>query len=75
MTNMQLVKNIMTYFIYSKQKASNIDLEVKKKVDSLTEKDFTRLPEFNERVEVQKEFLKLPILPTTTIGSFHKQLM
>lgn len=53
-----------------KAKASNIDLEVKKKVDSLTEKDFTRLPEFNERVEVQKEFLKLPILPTTTIGSF-----
>lgn len=51
-------------------KASNLDHEVKKKVDSLTEKDFTRLPAFNERVELQKDFFKLPILPTTTIGSF-----
>ena len=51
-------------------KANDIDFDIKKKVDSLTEKDFTRLETFNERVKIQKEFFKLPLLPTTTIGSF-----
>ena len=51
-------------------KANDIDFDIKKKVDSLTEKDFTRLETFNERVRIQKEFFKLPLLPTTTIGSF-----
>lgn len=51
-------------------KLNNIDLEVKKKFEGLTEIDFTRLPAFNERVKLQKNFFKLPLLPTTTIGSF-----
>ena len=51
-------------------KANDIDFNIKKKVESLTEKDFTRLESFNERVKIQKEFFKLPLLPTTTIGSF-----
>jgi 5-methyltetrahydropteroyltriglutamate--homocysteine methyltransferase len=41
-----------------------------KKLEGLTEKDFIRLPEFNERAEIQKNFFKLSILTTTTIGSF-----
>lgn len=51
-------------------KLNNIDFEVKKKFEGLTEIDFTRLPAFNERAKVQKDFFKLPLLPTTTIGSF-----
>ena len=43
---------------------------VRKKVASLTEKDLVRLPEFAERERIQKERFKLPLLPTTTIGSF-----
>ena len=37
---------------------------------ALTEKDFVRLPAFAEREKVQKESFQLPLLPTTTIGSF-----
>lgn len=36
----------------------------------LTEKSFARPAPFEERVVAQREALKLPILPTTTIGSF-----
>lgn len=43
---------------------------VRKKVASLTEKDFVRLPEFAERERIQKARLGLPLFPTTTIGSF-----
>ncbi|MFL0196530.1 5-methyltetrahydropteroyltriglutamate--homocysteine S-methyltransferase [Clostridium sp. WILCCON 0269] len=66
LTNSKYKNNVSSF----KTKSSNIDLEVKKKVDGLTEKDFTRRPIFNERSEIQKGFFKLPILPTTTIGSF-----
>ncbi|WP_295092236.1 5-methyltetrahydropteroyltriglutamate--homocysteine S-methyltransferase [Ruminococcus sp.] len=43
---------------------------VRKKVATLTEKDFIRLPEFAEREKIQKKKFKLPLFPTTTIGSF-----
>ncbi|NLL04001.1 MAG: 5-methyltetrahydropteroyltriglutamate--homocysteine S-methyltransferase [Clostridiales bacterium] len=43
---------------------------VQKKVASLTDKDFTRLPSFEEREEIQKKIFNLPLFPTTTIGSF-----
>ena len=36
----------------------------------LGEEDFNRKPVRKERKKIQKEFFKLPILPTTTIGSF-----
>ncbi|MBO0472376.1 5-methyltetrahydropteroyltriglutamate--homocysteine S-methyltransferase [Enterococcus ureasiticus] len=39
-------------------------------VEALSEKDFVRQPALSERAIVQKDKLKLPILPTTTIGSF-----
>ncbi|GFZ86859.1 5-methyltetrahydropteroyltriglutamate--homocysteine methyltransferase [Paenibacillus marchantiophytorum] len=43
---------------------------VQAKVAALTEADFTRLPAFNEREAIQKSKFQLPLLPTTTIGSF-----
>ncbi|MBQ9894800.1 MAG: 5-methyltetrahydropteroyltriglutamate--homocysteine S-methyltransferase [Ruminococcus sp.] len=43
---------------------------VREKVAKLTEKDFIRLPEFAEREKIQKERFRLPLFPTTTIGSF-----
>ena len=49
---------------------SGRDDKVRAKVASLTEKDFVRLPEFSQREKVQKERFKLPLFPTTTIGSF-----
>ncbi|MDV7696211.1 5-methyltetrahydropteroyltriglutamate--homocysteine S-methyltransferase [Chryseobacterium soli] len=44
--------------------------EVKKRVDATTEEDAQRNNPFNVRKEVQQEVLKLPLFPTTTIGSF-----
>lgn len=49
---------------------SGDDPAVRAKVAALTEKDFIRLPAFAEREKIQKERFKLPIFPTTTIGSF-----
>ncbi len=46
------------------------DAEVNKRVASLSEKDFIRLPERAERQRLQKSVFGLPVLPTTTIGSF-----
>ncbi|WP_288303726.1 5-methyltetrahydropteroyltriglutamate--homocysteine S-methyltransferase [uncultured Treponema sp.] len=40
------------------------------KINGLGEKDYTRLPAFEERGEIQKNALNLPLFPTTTIGSF-----
>lgn len=49
---------------------SGANIEVQKKVSQLSEKDFTRLPAFEEREKIQKDRFNLPVLPTTTIGSF-----
>ncbi|RUM56277.1 MAG: 5-methyltetrahydropteroyltriglutamate--homocysteine S-methyltransferase [Nautilia sp.] len=43
---------------------------VKDRVSNLTDKDATRSMPFEERIKLQHENLKYPILPTTTIGSF-----
>ena len=40
------------------------------KINGLGEKGYTRLPAFEEREEIQKNALNLPLFPTTTIGSF-----
>jgi len=47
-----------------------LDQVVKDRVSSIKEADYTRLPAFEEREKIQKELLKLPLFPTTTIGSF-----
>lgn len=44
--------------------------EVQRKVATLTEADFVRKPAFAEREKIQQETFQLPLLPTTTIGSF-----
>ncbi|WP_326974749.1 5-methyltetrahydropteroyltriglutamate--homocysteine S-methyltransferase [Caproicibacter sp. BJN0012] len=46
------------------------DKTVRARINSLSERDFTRLPAFAEREKIQNEFFHLPLLPTTTIGSF-----
>ena len=43
---------------------------VREKVKRIDDKDFIRSPELLERRKIQKERFNLPILPTTTIGSF-----
>lgn len=43
---------------------------VNKELSALTEKDFIRKPDFAEREKIQHENFKLPLFPTTTIGSF-----
>jgi 5-methyltetrahydropteroyltriglutamate--homocysteine methyltransferase len=46
------------------------DPVVQDRVSNLTEKDKHRSMPFEERIKLQHENLKYPILPTTTIGSF-----
>ncbi|MGN0394210.1 MAG: 5-methyltetrahydropteroyltriglutamate--homocysteine S-methyltransferase, partial [Coprococcus sp.] len=46
------------------------DEDVKQKVAALSDNDFIRHPKRSERQELQKKVFGLPILPTTTIGSF-----
>ncbi|WP_347301533.1 5-methyltetrahydropteroyltriglutamate--homocysteine S-methyltransferase [Dolosigranulum savutiense] len=46
------------------------DDTVRQQVADLTEDDFTRRPEAKERVGIQRDAFNLPLLPTTTIGSF-----
>lgn len=43
---------------------------VKEQVARLSEEDFIRKPDRKEREKLQKEVFLLPLLPTTTIGSF-----
>ncbi|RDV83040.1 5-methyltetrahydropteroyltriglutamate--homocysteine S-methyltransferase [Ammonifex thiophilus] len=44
--------------------------DVRRRVGVLGEEEFTRSVPFEERQKLQAEKLKLPLLPTTTIGSF-----
>lgn len=56
------------------ERVSCVDKEVQKRVSGIKESDFTRLPEFAKREKIQKEAFKLPLFPTTTIGSFPQTL-
>lgn len=49
---------------------SGINHDVQKKVLTLSDADFVRLPEFAEREKIQKDRFQPPLFPTTTIGSF-----
>lgn len=48
--------------------------EVRNQVKNLSESDFIRTMERSERNKIQKNIFNLPILPTTTIGSFPQTL-
>ncbi len=52
------------------EKRDSVDKKVQEKVNEIQPSDFFRLPEFSQREKIQKEKYHLPILPTTTIGSF-----
>ncbi len=43
---------------------------VREALANLTDSDFIRKPDFAEREKIQHEAFKLPLFPTTTIGSF-----
>ncbi len=51
-------------------RSSHRDNTVGDKISALRNDDFIRLPVFAEREKIQKRALGLPLLPTTTIGSF-----
>lgn len=44
--------------------------QVNERVAKLVDDDFIRHPEFTQREQIQKQAFNLPLLPTTTIGSF-----
>jgi 5-methyltetrahydropteroyltriglutamate--homocysteine methyltransferase len=46
------------------------DLSVQSRITSITPEDFERKECFEQRKSLQSAFLDLPLLPTTTIGSF-----
>ena len=53
-----------------KGRVNSYDEAVATRVAGIKDEDYTRLPGFYEREKLQKELLKLPAFPTTTIGSF-----
>lgn len=53
-----------------RNRKDSFNKEVKDRVKAIKDEDYVRLPEFNVREKLQKELLKLPEFPTTTIGSF-----
>lgn len=53
-----------------KEKRDCNNEKVQKRVATIKESDFTRLPKFDEREKIQKKEFSLPLFPTTTIGSF-----
>lgn len=61
-----LEKNISLF----KQERYTKNEQLAQKIERLTEDDFVRRPVLVERAAIQKDKLNLPILPTTTIGSF-----
>ncbi|SFI64122.1 methionine synthase (B12-independent) [Treponema bryantii] len=46
------------------------DAAVQKALAEISESDFVRKPDFAEREKIQHKTFKLPLFPTTTIGSF-----
>ena len=53
-----------------KEERVKADEAVQNAVKNLKAQDYTRKPERAEREKIQKEAFKLPLFPTTTIGSF-----
>lgn len=62
-----LYKSNQTLFTREREGTQQV---IRQKVSALTEQDFVRLPAFAQREALQKQQLNLPLLPTTTIGSF-----
>ena len=56
--------------LFASVRPNSEDKAVKERCAAITDADYTRLPAFSEREKIQKEEFKLPLFPTTTIGSF-----
>lgn len=54
-------------FVNGRNCSNNI---VAERLAGINTEDYTRLPQRSERLKIQKEAFRLPVLPTTTIGSF-----
>ncbi len=50
------------------------DKKVQEEVSALSEEDFKRKADRQKRKQIQKDHFQLPLLPTTTIGSFPQTL-
>ena len=56
--------------IHEANECARINLAVRDRCEQSKNAAFTQRAPFAERIQLQKERLKLPLLPTTTIGSF-----
>jgi len=56
--------------LFKGERANCHNEKVAERVKAIRSKDFVRLPAFAKREKIQKERFNLPLLPTTTIGSF-----
>ncbi len=56
--------------LFEEGRVDSKDDAVVNRVAGIKDEDYTRLPAFDEREKIQKDILKLPQFPTTTIGSF-----
>ncbi len=57
--------------IRSRQQSERVhNLQVKEHVNAITEKMANRQSDYSVRAKIQEQRLKLPLFPTTTIGSF-----
>ncbi len=70
-----ILENNNNVLLEENQKLFNIDrncndIKVRERINSIDDKLFERLPKFSEREQIQKKKFMLPLLPTTTIGSF-----
>jgi len=55
--------------LFAKQRVAK-DETVQNSLAQITDADFVRKPDFAEREKIQHETFRLPLFPTTTIGSF-----
>lgn len=55
--------------LFAKQRVAK-DETVQNSLAKITEADFIRKPDFSERERIHHETFRLPLFPTTTIGSF-----
>ena len=68
------IKNYLNNLELHSNARINKNLDLATKIQKLKETDFIREPKIEERARIQQKSLNLPLLPTTTIGSFPQTL-
>jgi len=66
----ELPEGLKERLSFAKEKLGELRTEVRKRITSLKDEDFRRDLPYREREKIQREELRLPLFPTTTIGSF-----